>query len=171
MVTCQSVHEFHHGSRMGTHANTGIFRRPETCRGPPTETCGALDGNGHISTLLTGGPNPALLVKSIHPHVGILHAKITTEPPADPLVAWVLSVREKELVSLCLHCRAVQQGVWEDAGKREKTGRVGKPVAWCQMEHNPTDLSLGLCTWAHSWWSNPILFVNPPPSSETLWMA
>jgi hypothetical protein len=139
-----------------------------------------------------GGTNPALLVKSIHPHVGILHAKITTEPPADPLVAWVPSVREKDLVSLCLHCGAIRRGVcefdgifpsiWEGAREREKTGRVGKPVAWCQMEHNhpegacplmfgTTDLSLGLCTWAHSWWSNPILFVNPPPSSETLWTA
>jgi len=40
------------------------------------ETFGRLDGNGHISTLLTDGPNPSSLVKSIHPHVGILPCQI-----------------------------------------------------------------------------------------------
>jgi len=35
------------------------------------ETFGRLDGNSHISTLLTDGPNPSSVVKSVHPHVGI----------------------------------------------------------------------------------------------------
>jgi hypothetical protein len=38
---------------------------------PSTETFGRLDGNGHISTLLTDGPNPSSYVKSLHPNVGI----------------------------------------------------------------------------------------------------
>lgn len=33
------------------------------------ETFGRLNGSGHISTLLTDGPNPSSIVKSIHPHV------------------------------------------------------------------------------------------------------
>jgi hypothetical protein len=36
------------------------------------ETFGRLDGDGHISTLLTDGPNPSSIVKSIHPHVSNL---------------------------------------------------------------------------------------------------
>ena len=46
-----------------------------------TETFGRLDGDGHISTLLTDGPNPSSLVKSIHPNVGI---SLCQNCPTDP---------------------------------------------------------------------------------------
>ena len=58
-----------------------------------TDTFGRLDGNGHISTLLTDGPNPSSTVKSIHPNVGIL---LCWNYPIDPMPQQnrVLTVRE-----------------------------------------------------------------------------
>lgn len=41
----------------------------QTLKYPLAGTFGRLDGNGHISTLLTEGPNPSSITKSIHPHV------------------------------------------------------------------------------------------------------
>lgn len=59
------------------------------------ETFGRLDGNGHISTLLTDGPNPSSLVKSIHPDVGIFYARITAKTTLlTPLLAKAGSDRE-----------------------------------------------------------------------------
>jgi len=60
---------------------------------PSTETFGRLDGNGYIATLLTDGPNPSSIVKSIHPHVGILPCQIRI---TNPLLQQnrVLTVRE-----------------------------------------------------------------------------
>jgi len=79
---------------MGNHTNATIVCDPqdyvnhgEILKFLSTETFGRLDGNGFISTLLTDGPNPSSVVKSIHPHVGIfLRAKIIVLicPPAKP---------------------------------------------------------------------------------------